>query len=92
MSLLATSAEFASFADVAPAQLREVIVEEDREAFDEQYRAALTAAAETLSLDELECFLVHWRQPRRRDPGHQPRLCRLASATAAEHLIQRDRL
>lgn len=44
-----------------PAELREAIVPEDRAAFDEQYRAALDAAAQTLSLGALESFLAHWR-------------------------------
>ncbi len=39
------------FAQASPAELREVIVPEDRELFDEQYRQALDAAAETLTLD-----------------------------------------
>lgn len=81
MPLLTTSATFAGFADYSPAQLREVIVPEDREAFDEQYRAALTAA-ETLSLDELEEFLAHWRRRAwsQADMGHDRWRAMLARA------------
>ncbi|MGH3796919.1 MAG: DUF6247 family protein [Pseudonocardiaceae bacterium] len=62
MALLATSARFRGFVDAPPAKLRELIVPEDREAFDNEYRAALDEAAETLSLDRLERFLEHWRR------------------------------
>ena len=44
-----------------PAQIREAIVEEDREHFDREYRAALNAAAETLTLDPVDAFLADWR-------------------------------
>lgn len=50
------------YADASPEELRVTILPEDREAFDEQYRAALTAAADTLRLDKLEAFLAHWRR------------------------------
>lgn len=62
MPLLATSATFAGFADYSPAQLREILLEEDRDRFDASYREALEEAARTLSLDKLEAFLVHWRR------------------------------
>ena len=61
------------FAQASPAELREVIVPEDREFFDEQYRQALDAAAETLTLDALEKFLAHWRRIAwsQTDMGHE---------------------
>lgn len=61
MALLATSATFAGFADKSPAELRELLLEEDHERFDTAYAAALDAAR-TGSLDELEAFLEHWRR------------------------------
>lgn len=45
-----------------PAQIREALVEEDREAFDVSYRRALDTAAQTYSLDELDKCLEHWRR------------------------------
>jgi Family of unknown function (DUF6247) len=50
------------YATASPAELREAILPEDVPSFDEQYRAALNAAAETLRLDELEKFLAQWRR------------------------------
>ena len=61
MPLLATSATFAGFAEHSPAQLRELLLEEDRTRFDAAYTAALEAA-KTGNLDELEAFLEHWRR------------------------------
>ena len=62
MPLLATSATFTGFADKSPAELREILLPEDRDRFDATYREALDEAARTLSLDTLEAFLVHWRR------------------------------
>ena len=50
------------YADASPAELRETILPEDQPHFDRQYRQALDAAAETLTLGELESFLSHWRR------------------------------
>lgn len=44
-----------------PAEIREAIIEEDREHFDRQFRAALDAAARTLTLDGIDAFLAKWR-------------------------------
>lgn len=82
MPLLATSAKFVGFADYSPAQLREVIVTEDRETFDRQFRAALAAARETFSLAELESFLEGWRRTAwsQHDMGHDRWRAMLAEA------------
>lgn len=50
------------FATASPAELREAILPESREAFDEQFRAALDTAGDTLRLDELNDFLEGWRR------------------------------
>jgi hypothetical protein len=70
------------FAQASPAELREAIVPEDRELFDEQYRQALDAAAETLTLDALEKFLAHWRRIAwsQTDMGHEKWRAMLARA------------
>jgi predicted anti-sigma-YlaC factor YlaD len=70
------------FAQASPAELRETIVPEDRELFDEQYRQALDAAAETLTLDALEKFLAHWRRIAwsQTDMGHEKWRAMLARA------------
>lgn len=77
-----TKVRFAGFADASPARLREVIVPEDHARFDEQYRAALHTAAETLTLDELESFLEHWRRVAwsQHDMGHERWRAMLAKA------------
>lgn len=69
-------------AQASPAELREAIVPEDRESFDEQYRQALDAAAETFTLDALERFPVHWRRIAwsQTDMGHQKWRAMLARA------------
>ena len=70
------------FAQASPAELRESIVPEDRELCDEQYRQALDAAAETLTLDALEKFLAHWRRIAwsQTDMGHEKWWAMLARA------------
>ena len=44
-----------------PAEIRDAIVEEDRENFDRQYREALDLAGRTLTLDAVDKFLAKWR-------------------------------
>ncbi|MCA1707050.1 MAG: DUF6247 family protein [Actinobacteria bacterium] len=87
MPLLATSATFVGFADYSPAQLREILVPEEHEAFDAQFRATLASAAETFSLDELEGFLEHWRRVAwsQHDMGHDAYRAMLARA---EHTLR----
>lgn len=60
--MAATATVKVPYATASPAELREAILPEDVPSFDEQYRAALASAAETLRLDELESFLKHWRR------------------------------
>ena len=50
------------YANASPAELREAILPEDVESFDEQFQAALDAAARTRRLDKLEAFLEQWRR------------------------------
>lgn len=45
-----------------PAEIRDAILPEDRERFDDGFRRALDTAARTLSLDELDACLSHWRR------------------------------
>lgn len=45
-----------------PAEIRDAILPEDRERFDASFRRALDTAARTLSLDELDACLSHWRR------------------------------
>ena len=45
------------YANASPAELREAILPEDVESFDEQFQATLDAAARTRRLDKLEPFL-----------------------------------
>lgn len=59
---MATATVTLPYADASPAELREAILPESREAFDTQYRAALDAAATTLRLDGLKDFLEGWRR------------------------------
>ena len=59
---MATTAVTIPYADASPAELREAILPEERDQFDESFRRALDAAAQTLRLDELESFLEHWRR------------------------------
>lgn len=52
----------APFADASPAEIREAVLPEEQPQLDRHYRRVLHVAAETLRLDELEEFLVHWRR------------------------------
>ncbi|MGH3939366.1 MAG: DUF6247 family protein [Pseudonocardiaceae bacterium] len=85
-----TEVRFAGFADASPAKLREVIVEEDREAFDQRYREALDDAAVTLTLGKLEAFLVHWRRVAwsQDNMGHERWRAMLAKAEYITHTGQ----
>lgn len=60
--MAATATSKVPYADASPAELRNAILPEDQDAFDDGYRRALDAAAQTLHLDELETFLAHWRR------------------------------
>lgn len=57
-----TTVQPVPFAGVSPAQIREAIPPEDQPEFDQQWRAALAAAADTLSLDEVHETLECWRR------------------------------
>jgi len=59
---MAATAVQIPYADASPAELREAILPEDLESFDEQFQAALDAAAQTRRLDKLEAFLEQWRR------------------------------
>jgi hypothetical protein len=59
---MAATAVQIPYADASPAELREAILPEDIESFDEQFQAALDAAAQTRRLDKLEAFLEQWRR------------------------------
>lgn len=50
------------FADASPAEIRAALIPEDHPEFDQQWRAALTIAADTLSLDEVHDTLESWRR------------------------------
>jgi hypothetical protein len=59
---MAATAVQLPYANASPAELREAILTEDVESFDEQFQAALDAAAQTRRLDKLEAFLEQWRR------------------------------
>ncbi|MFF5992880.1 DUF6247 family protein [Prauserella flavalba] len=50
------------FSGLAPRAIRDAVLEEERPAFERQYRAALATAAETLDLTELEELLRAWHR------------------------------
>ncbi|MGH4025590.1 MAG: DUF6247 family protein [Pseudonocardiaceae bacterium] len=50
------------FADASPAEIREVLIEEELPLFEEEYAAALHEAGETYRLDKLERVLECWRR------------------------------
>lgn len=60
--MAATATSRFPYADASPAELRDAILPEDQDSFDDGYQRALDAAAQTLHLDELEAFLSHWRR------------------------------
>jgi hypothetical protein len=51
-----------SLSDASPVVVRAALVPEDAERFDEQWRAAMTAATASLDLGEVYRFLEHWRR------------------------------
>jgi Family of unknown function (DUF6247) len=59
---MAATAVQIPYADASPAELRDAILPEDVESFDEQFQAALDTAAHTRRLDKLEAFLEQWRR------------------------------
>lgn len=59
---MAATAMKIPYADASPAELREAILPEDRDQFDESYRRVLAVMGQTLSLEPLEEFLEHWRR------------------------------
>jgi hypothetical protein len=62
MPLLATQAQFAGSRDWSPAEVRDKLFPEDRDAFEQDLRDVLHRAADTLTLDELEQTLEGWRR------------------------------
>ena len=50
------------FSDASPAEVREVLLPEERPQFEEQYRQALRVAAETYSFDALHQTMQDWRR------------------------------
>ncbi|MDQ3887111.1 MAG: DUF6247 family protein [Actinomycetota bacterium] len=62
LHLMAATAVQLPYANASPAELREAILPEDVDSFDEQFQAALDAAAQTRRLDKLEAFLEQWRR------------------------------
>lgn len=48
------------FANASPAEIRAVLLEDERPRFDQDYRHALDAARNSYSLDELEQTLEWW--------------------------------
>jgi hypothetical protein len=50
------------FADASPAEIREVLIEEELPQFEADYTAALREAAETYSLDTLNRTMEYWRR------------------------------
>lgn len=59
---MAATAVQIPYATASPAELREAILPEDRDRFDENWADALDAVGATLRLDALESFLEHWRR------------------------------
>ena len=73
------------FANASPAEIRAALLPEERPDFDREYRRALEAAAESLTLDELHETLTCWRRVAwmtQSDPTAHRRMLR----TAAERL------
>lgn len=62
MSVMTAAAVKPPFADASPAQIRAVLLDEERPEFDRQFRWALAAASESFSLDELRTTLQSWRR------------------------------
>lgn len=50
------------FSDASPAEVREVLLPEERPQFGEQYRQALQVVAETHSFDVLHQTMQDWRR------------------------------
>jgi hypothetical protein len=71
------------FADASPAELREAILPEGRDAFDAEYACALEVARDTLRLDELDRFLTRWRRVAWLQTGMGPQRWRTMLTTAA---------
>jgi hypothetical protein len=65
----------------APAAIRDALLAEDREVFDEAYQQSLTAARDTLDLTELFRCLEHWRRVAllQRDPDRFTSIARRAA-------------
>jgi len=59
---MAATATKVPYSDASPAELREAILPEDVDQFDDSFRHALDTVAATLRLDALEAFLEHWRR------------------------------
>jgi hypothetical protein len=55
--------------DAPPAGIRAALMPEDVERFDEQWRAAMAAATESLDLAEVQRFLETWRRVARLTTG-----------------------
>lgn len=55
-------ADWPPFAAATPAEVRALLVPDERPRFDVEYRQALDVAAETLSLDELDATMGSWRR------------------------------
>lgn len=87
-----TTAVKAPFADASPAQIREAILPEDRPEFDRQWRDALNAAADALSLDEVHATLESWRRVAWLVTAHGPEGYRRMMATAEQTLRTRQSL
>lgn len=85
-----TTAVKTLFADASPAQIREAIVPEDRPEFDRQWREALNAAADALSLDEVHAMLESWRRVAWLVTAHGPEGYRRMMATAEQTLRARQ--
>lgn len=75
------------FADASPAEIRAVLLPEDHPEFDRQWRAALTVAADTLSLDEVKETLESWRRVAWLTTVHGPEAYRRRMAQA-EHTLR----
>lgn len=81
-----TTAVKPPFADASPAEIRAALLAEDQPEFDRQWREALTAAAEALSLDEVHNTLESWRRVAWLVSAHGPDGYRRMMAQAQETL------
>jgi hypothetical protein len=80
-----------TFADASPAEVRAALIPEEAAEFDQQWRAVMAAATETLDLSEVLATLDSWRRVARLTAAggpeaHRAMYRRAAAKLTGEHI------